>query len=230
MYRGEWKKSKHHGHGVELDEFGKVVYNGIWVDNKRSAVAHSANEREPMCHTPAYPHEIVISSNSTINDDCSELGMSVVEASEQPLPLRRLVTPPSEYSYSQPAREMTPPLVLDSDFDLRPRKNSVNRGPNRTQESHQFALKATGQQQPRARPYSASTERPVTVGQHHKRISRGEEPALASFESLPQISALMQDQREALTKCNASHRRQDEHQHKSQRLNYVDAINFPEFR
>jgi hypothetical protein len=194
---------------VELDAFGQVVYEGNWVDHKPLTKDRSTKDRESSRKTPTYPHEIMIFNNSPINDDFSQLGgMSVVEVSQ--VELRRIVTPPSECS--QPVRETPRPIVLDSSFDPPGlREHSIHRGPTRTQQVYRFAAKATVQQPP-VRENFASSRRPEAIRHYSKQKSQGEQPVQVPFEGLPQISGLIQEQRDALAKCNASRRRRKEPQ------------------
>jgi len=215
VYRGEWKASKHHGYGKELDHLDQVVYEGTWADHKPM----SGSRRTCAC-----PAEILI-SNAPSYDDCSTLAGSVVEAAQHQQQLHQGPLPSVYQSQRRPmtqqAASRSTPLSMDSNVDPRPqplREHNVYRGPNRTQHVYRFTPQTSSmpQELSEASRQPPSSRRPSALHAGAKRTSQGEQPALAPFEGLPQISALIQSQREALEKCNASHLRRKQEQYHEQ--------------
>jgi hypothetical protein len=79
-YRGEWRKSKHHGNGVEIDALGQVVFDGNWDNN---CPIHEPSSFAPKAAGSSPPRMTV------------------------PVELRRLVTPTAPYSHAQMLEQPT---------------------------------------------------------------------------------------------------------------------------
>lgn len=201
MYRGEWKNSKHNGQGIELDARGQVVYDGKWVDHK--PFASSFAETSSLPPPPTYPHEIAVAPCDY--DDCSTIAMSVAEGS--------VVVPLHEQQLRSSQLRRFQGRLLSEDDMLE--EASVNRGSptNTANQNNNYRYRFATAVAAMPSSTAGSARRPSPIQQGKKKASEGEQPALAPFEGLPEISQLIQTQREALEKCNASHRRQQQQAH-----------------
>jgi hypothetical protein len=82
IYRGEWRKSKYHGNGVEIDSSGQEVFDGTWENNHPAFEVSLRPEVNPANYRQT--------------------------TMEMPVALKRLVTPPSpEVNPASSSRQTT---------------------------------------------------------------------------------------------------------------------------
>ncbi len=201
--------SQHHGRGVKHDCYGQVVFDGLWVNHKPAE--DFRKQPSPASGTTAFPQEIRI-CNTPSDHNFSAQGASFVQ---QPR-LRRTVTPPSPPSPSYVQSERSRPLILDSNFDSRPKQvccYEIHKGISRTQETFRFAPASAGRKTaPKPQGYWADTVIcPPQLRTHQ--VSGGEKPATTPIEGLSHISTLIRDQQRALEKYNENHHRQKQTKH-----------------